>query len=362
MTTFADVPVKEFFVPTNGQAKFIHDFMDANPGPYPVYSASLLGHFGLVNEFRYDGHYLTWVMNGYGGRIQEIHGRFSANRDRGVFVPRGDVAIPDLTYIRFTLEPALMAAAVGRRVDGRANDYTKIYPDTAGEITIPVPLNASGQYDYKKMLALGDRFRRIEAAQRRIYIVNDLLRKSTYPLKVETMVRTVSLGDTNLFQLSIGERVLVSEHVNDGVPVYSANARTPFGSVSKSNLSDFSHPSLLWGIDGNFDWNFIKPESPFATTDHCGRLQVLDENIDPSYVYHYLRSTRAQYGFDRVYRASLGNIRAAVSVSIPVTADGNTFDLTQQRALAKTMQLQHEAKERALSLISEVIRARVTVN
>ena len=361
MTSFAEVPLSTFFSFKGGQAKFIRDYIDSHPGEFPVYSASLLGPFGFVDEFQYEGRYLTWVMNGYGGRVQEIEGRFSTNRDRGIFLPRDNIETPDLTYVRSVAEPILTASAVGRRVDGRANDYTKIYPPDAQEIQIPVPLTSAGQYDYERMSALGERYRRVEQAQRRVFASAETISRATFPLEIEAPVKTVSLGEADFFELSIGERVLIKDHVESGIPVYSANARQPFGEIGVSNLTDFSRPSLLWGIDGIFDWSLVDKDVEFATTDHCGRLQILDDDIDPEYVLYYLRATRARYGFDRVYRASLGNVRLTVTVEIPCHAD-LAFDRERQQEIAKQMRVREGAKEAVISLLGEVCRARVAAD
>jgi hypothetical protein len=53
------------------------------------------------------------------------------------------------------MEPQLVAAAMGRRVDGRLNEYTKIYPDTAMDVVIRLPLDDAGGYDYDRMARLG---------------------------------------------------------------------------------------------------------------------------------------------------------------------------------------------------------------
>ncbi len=165
MTKFIDVAVADLFDGRNGHPRFVRNYLDEHAGKYPVYSASLEKPFGLIDSFDYEGDHLTWVMNGYGGRIQEVSGKFSANRDRGVLVPKKDVRVPDKTYLRYSMEPVFVAAAVGRRVDGRRNDYTKLYPSTALEQMIPIPLDRNGAYDYAKMDELGARLRRIEAAQ-----------------------------------------------------------------------------------------------------------------------------------------------------------------------------------------------------
>ena len=145
MTAYTDVALGGFLPPRAGQA-FADTLnrMEEAPGPYPVYSASLLKPFGHIATYDHQGPLLTWVMNGYGGRMQEVGGFFSATRDRGILVPKEGIQTPDLTYVRLAAEPQLVAAAVGRIVDDRLNNYTKLYPDDAGKVTFPVPVAADG--------------------------------------------------------------------------------------------------------------------------------------------------------------------------------------------------------------------------
>lgn len=361
MTEYAEIPIGELFETVNGRAKFIKNYVDAHPGTYPIYSASLTRPFGYVDDFDFDGTFLTWVMNGYGGRVQEVSGQFSANRDRGVFVPREGVRVPDLAYLRFAMEPQLVATAVGRRVDGRLNEYTKIYPDMAKEVLIQLPLDDAGGYDYAKMLEWGSKFRRIEAAQAKLRLAQDSLLRAAFTIDVPEPSMTVSLGDGQFFALSIGKRVLRTDHTETGVPVFSANALVPFGTVGASNLADFEKPSLLWGIDGNFAWNLIPAGEVFATTDHCGRLQIVNDRIDPDYVYRFLWATRAGYGFDRVYRASLENIAAEVTVILPVDGGNGKFSLKKQRVLAELLRNREQARTASLAAIEDVLKARITV-
>ena len=61
------------------------------------------------------------------------------------------------------------------------------------------------------------------------------------------------LSDENIFDVSIGDRVLSSDVIENGsYPVYSANVFKPFGRIDKLNLDDFSRPSIIWGrrLDG----------------------------------------------------------------------------------------------------------------
>ncbi|WP_167630984.1 restriction endonuclease subunit S [Mariprofundus ferrooxydans] len=361
MIRYIDIPIGELFDGINGKPKFIRDYLDVHPGKFPVYSASLTKPFGFVDEYEFEGTYLTWVMNGYGGRVQEISGRFSTNRDRGVFIPKKGVTIPDLTYLRHIMESQLVASAVGRRVDGRLNEYTKIYPDTALQVQISLPATETGALDFEVMERIGKRLRSIEEAQNRVRQAQEPLFRAAFSIDVPAPFVTVGLDDEDVFSLSIGNRITAPSLKKKGIPVYSANVTKPFGNIEHSNLAFYDMPSLLWGIDGNFDWNFIPAGEQFATTDHCGRLQILNKNIDPVYVYWFLHSTRWKYGFDRVYRASLRNMRAEVMISFPLDKKTGEFSLEKQQELAEHIRKREHARTSSLVALEGILKARINI-
>jgi hypothetical protein len=211
------------------------------------------------------------------------------------------------------------------------------------------------------MSAVGQKLRRIEQAQKDVRACSDGLQRAEFAVELPEPCATIGLDNNNFFDLSIGKRVLVSEHSQLGVPVYSANVIEPFGRVAESNLTDFTRPSLLWGIDGNFDWNFIPKGQQFATTDHCGRLQILNDDLDPEYVFWYLKLNRARYGFDRVFRASLGNMKAEVSVLIPLDADKGRPSLERQRAFAEGFKSRETSRGLSLRSLEDVLASRISV-
>ena len=138
--------------------------------------------------------------------------------------------------------------------------------------------------------------------------------------------------DVSVFELRIGKRRLRKNMRSEGVPVYSANSTEVFGFVEESDWESFDRPALLWGIDGAFDWGYVPEGQPFVATDHCGVLYVKDEDILPRYLYHELQATKEVYGFDRTYRANLGNVSSVVKVRIPINDDGS-YDLEAQRQI-----------------------------
>ncbi|MDD3012398.1 MAG: N-6 DNA methylase [Candidatus Gastranaerophilales bacterium] len=149
--------------------------------------------------------------------------------------------------------------------------------------------------------------------------------------------KTISLNDESYFKLGIGKRLLKKDLFNNqnnpkaNIPAYSANVFNPFGYVEKSNIQNFKNPYILWGIDGNFDFVFKARGEIFASTDHCGTIEIIDKNIYPEYLLYAIYLKKYEYGFDRGLRASLENIKK-INIDIPITKD-NIFDLKLQKEL-----------------------------
>lgn len=102
------------------------------------------------------------------------------------------------------------------------------------------------------------------------------------------------------------------------IPVYSANVYTPFGKIDKLFLTDFSSPSVLWGIDGDWMVNTIDANIPFYPTDHCGVLRIKNNKLEPKYVAWLLQKTGEQAGFSRNYRASIERVSGLSIMVAPI--------------------------------------------
>lgn len=125
------------------------------------------------------------------------------------------------------------------------------------------------------------------------------------------------LDDNRKFSLQIGRRIVENELAENGkYPVYSANVKVPFGMIDKLLITDFSHDSILWGIDGDWMVNYIRKETPFFPTDHCGVIRVLDANILPYYISMALELVGKSYGFSRTFRASTDRV-SGVQIPLP---------------------------------------------
>lgn len=139
----------------------------------------------------------------------------------------------------------------------------------------------------------------------------------TRALKTTPGLVNYKLNDSSLFELSIGNRVLSDEVVEGGhIPIYSANVFEEFGRIDKQNITDFSLPSILWGIDGDWMVNLIPADVPFYPTDHCGVLRVKTDDIIPKYLAVALEVEGTFEKFSRSNRASVQRIKS-LTIQIP---------------------------------------------
>lgn len=173
--------------------------------------------------------------------------------------------------------------------------------------------------------------------------------------------KIISLGSKEYFELFIGKRITKTElrSIQGDIPIYSANVFNPIGHHHSSNVAHFDHDCVLWGIDGNFEFNAIKKHTPFVTTDHCGTIRVLTKGILDDYLMIELERCKHIYGFDRELRSSLKNMKQ-IKVEIPILPSGD-FDISAQQEIIKKYNviadLKAKAKEYELTLKELAITA-----
>ena len=171
---------------------------------------------------------------------------------------------------------------------------------------------------------------------------------------------SVSLSRSDLFEVLIGRRVLKSEIVKDGeFDVYSANVFEPFGKTLRSVLSDFSRPSVLWGIDGDWMVGYQEAEKPFNPTDHCGVIRVLDESVaNPRYlVYPLLKAGEAER-FSRSNRASTERVKS-LSIMLPDVATQNDVArqlIEKENEIARLIQQMKDCLVRKQEILNKYLK------
>ena len=299
----------------------------------------------------------SFASNGDGsaGKNFVIHDRdFYISNDRTVLKIKDPSLLPE--YVIYSLR--------SMKVDYGFCFAYKATPRNLRSVTLEVPVSDTGEFEVGVQRELSDKFENIKELQRKAVVMADDLEKSVVSLNellTGSSKKTIYLSESEIFSLGIGKRILKKDQFEEGVPAYSANVNKPFGFIQESNLDDFSSPSLIWSIDGVFDWRYIPENTEFATTDHCGRLTIKAPDLCPKYVYHALKSTKDQYGFDRTYRASLRNISRVVYVDVPVDKNGD-FDLDAQITIAERYEKLENAKGHILEQLEILSSVRVTLD
>ncbi|MDR1543160.1 MAG: restriction endonuclease subunit S, partial [Prevotellaceae bacterium] len=150
--------------------------------------------------------------------------------------------------------------------------------------------------------------------------------------------KILRLSDDNTFDVSIGKRVIDDDLDGTGtIPVYSANVFVPFGYIDKYLITDFSVPSVLWGIDGDWLVNYMPADKPFYPTDHCGVLRIKTNEILPKYLAWVLNKEGITQNFSRTLRASIDRIKG-LSVKVPPLSE-------QQKIVAEIEKIEVQIAE-----------------
>lgn len=218
-----------------------------------------------------------------------------------------------------------------KRIYGFDFNY-KATQKNASLISLEVPINDDGEFSINKQEDFVKLFEKQLGYKNALIDIKDRILNANVVVDSEYTFDEVFLDNKQLFTLTIGRRVKQEEVLKNGIPVISSNVKEVFGYLDYTIIDDFSKPSILWGIDGNFEYNFYPAGVEFMPTDHCGVIRVEHLQIDPYYVYYYLQTTKDRYGFDRTFRSSLTNMK---NVSILIPTRNGLFDLEAQALLAK---------------------------
>ncbi|NMH88065.1 N-6 DNA methylase [Flavivirga algicola] len=166
--------------------------------------------------------------------------------------------------------------------------------------------------------------------------------------------KTFKLSSSSDFDAFIGRRVLKKEVDTPGanIPIFSANVFEPFGLIDKLFIKDFSEPSVLWGIDGDWMVNYIPANYKFYPTDHCGVIRIKTKEVNPRYLTWALNEAGKEKRFSRSHRASTDRIKG-ISIKVP--------DIKTQTELEKEIIKQEKIIEKAQKVIENIAERKQAV-
>lgn len=348
--------VNEIFDLTHktNSSKFTKSFINQHKGNIPVYGATASPDkvsYGYIKDnvdgVKYFQDCLTWNIDGSMCVIHKRTGRFSLS----------EKVIPLIKFEKWEgllLDDYLMIIIQNEAKLCDFNYGNKAGKSKLGDLEISIPTNDIGEIDVDAQIKYIDKHKKINGIRTKLKRLQDVLLSTELELEETYSKKTLSLSDESIFKLEIGKRVLKKDILLEGIPLYSANVFNAFGYMNETILENFDIPSVIWGIDGIFDWNYKKENECFSITDHCGRLTVEHDQISPKYIWYKLRATKSVYGFNRVFRASLENVKEFVTVDIPVNEEGE-YDIDKQNEYVRKKDVIERIKNQMNKSLEQIL-------
>ena len=167
--TYADKPLNDIVTHHNGNASYTKAWCQKHKGTCPIYSANTVDPIAHIENYDYDGEFLTYSKNGCAGYITIINGRFSINGDRCVMSINEEYTDKlDLLYLKYYLEPIFRKNKKGRVGAFGKNEFTKLNSTMIKNLNImvPIPLKGDGSYDLDKQREIAERYKQIYEIKR----------------------------------------------------------------------------------------------------------------------------------------------------------------------------------------------------
>ena len=329
--------------PVRGDSSYTKEYGDRHKGEYPVYSASNTTPLTRVGHFDYDGEYLTWSTNGFGGFLKIISGKFSVNGDRGVLVPKIGAKV-NIWYLRYTLQPILRDLAKGRRGDKGKNEFTKVPLEMIKRVEIDIPVDSNNEFDLEAQNILVKKYKVVESLQN--YVHNQILELAEIAIDIPISSERLTLKVEEIFDLkkrtnsSQFTKQFVDQNKGD-VPVYSASKNdqvVTYGFVKDGlpNIKYFEN-TLTWNIDGSVGKAFLR-KGRFSLSEKVIPLTLQEKwegLIDYEYIKYSLEEKAVENGFSFSNKAGKARIKD-IEISLPKTTEAGKIlpDIKAQKRIA----------------------------
>jgi len=369
----AEFSVDDLFEVKQGDSRYTREYVRANQGEYPVYSATTdeKSVYARISHFDYAGDTLTWTRSGYAGRVVLRTGEFSVNGDAGVLRPRpGFEELLYLPYFVPTLSRSFSAVAVGRYKADGASDYTKVSLRNLRACKVSVPVDHHGAPDLEAQREIAGRYLRVTQIKRELALFSDELERLKLAVP-EPQVPYATFALTDLFRPMKGDGSLTKQYVRmhpGQYPIYSGSAFRD-EVVGRIDRYDFEGEYLTWAADGYAGPVFART-GRFSANSHAGILKPLPEmeaHLHLPFFEHALTPIFQEMAVGRFKpngapdytRVSVGMAKQA-RIALPIREDGLP-DIERQREVAGRIRAIEVARETLLEDIARLIRTDVVI-
>lgn len=365
-----EVKLLEVVDPIRGNSLYTKEYGEKNKGKYPVYSASNSTPLTHINHHDYNGEFLTWATNGFGGFLKVISGKFSINGDRGALLPKKNIKL-NIDYLRFVLQPILRSTAKGRKGDRGKNEFTKVPLATLKKVSISIPVTPEGKYDLKAQAQLVEKYKILEVLE--AYLRSQVAELNEIAVDIPVDTKNLTLRIEEIFDLdkqtntSFFTKQFVDQHKGD-VPVFSASKDEDFPGYGyvKDDLPDIKYfaDTLTWNIDGSVGKAFFRVDR-FSLSEKVIPLILQprwEGKIDYLFVKYVLEGKAIESGFG--FSRKAGKIRIKdIKIEFPAVEKNNETipDIAEQKRLANRYHEIYSLKFNFSSQLEELIGLNIQV-
>ncbi|MDP2629013.1 MAG: restriction endonuclease subunit S [Nanoarchaeota archaeon] len=354
-----------FFNVLRGNSEYTKEYGNKHKGEFPVYSASTNLPLTYIDHYDYDGEYLTWSTNGFGGFLKLLIGKFSINGDRGILIPK-DKTI-DIKYIQFVLQPILREVAKGRKGENNKNEFTKVSLTAIQEVEIPFPIKKDGTIDLEKQKEISEKYEKIEKIK--IKLKEDYQKIEDIKIDINSKYETKPFALTEekgIFEVEKGNPKYTKKYMHNHkgeFPVYSSQT-SKLGEIGSIDTYDYEEECFTWTTDGTYVGTVFYKNGKFSITTHCGILRVKPEykdKVDFEYLNFILNQTLPNYKLGESSNKRLGIERMKeIQIEIPIDENGE-LDLEKQIEIAEKHKKIEEIKAKLKDNYEKIINSKVQI-
>ena len=182
--TFKEVLLSDIFEIKKGSSKYTNEFINQNPGEYPVYSSQTIneGIIGKINSYDYDHECLTWTTDGYAGIVFLRKGKFSITTHCGALIPKNQNQNQNqnllLDYLHWYLSENLKEHALG-------SQNKRITVDIIENIKIKIPITEEGKFDVLSQQKIIKQYQHIKELKKMVKIDKQKIKELTISIERE---------------------------------------------------------------------------------------------------------------------------------------------------------------------------------
>ena len=369
---YKDFPLTNLFYIERGLSKYTKRYGNLHKGKYPVFSASNNAPLTYIDSFDFDGDYLTWATNGFAGYIKIISGGFSINADRGLLKPKEKNL--NIKYIKYKLEPTLRDLAKGRKGEKGEDEFTKVYPSMLEDLSISMPVNASGQIDILAQDEVVEKINFIEETKDKVNGFEERINELDIKIENEYLYKEVKISEIfdiisgftfkkNLFTANKMDTPIVRiQNISEKKPKFVYYPKSI--SVDKKFL--VKSGDYLLPLSGSyFKLSKWKEEGKFYLNQRIARFALKTEfieKLDNNFLQAMLNIIEREIyklGYSGNNNLRINDVKN-IMIPIPVTEEG-LYDLKAQKQIAQKYRKVEDIKSEVRSELNKVSKLEIDI-